>query len=58
MVIEYVCTNEECGHTFLDVVVITFCKCPICNAETEPIDWNGLEDDITHQRKDKHETIN
>jgi hypothetical protein len=42
MTIEYICTNIGCGHTFLDVVVIPFCKCPKCNEEMEPVEWEGL----------------
>jgi predicted Zn-ribbon and HTH transcriptional regulator len=45
MTIEYICSSDTCGYTFLDVVIIPKCKCPKCNAETDHVEWEGLPDD-------------
>lgn len=44
MTIEYICISKNCGYSFLDVKVIPFCKCPKCNEDTEPNEWEGVPD--------------
>lgn len=44
MIIEYICCNEECKHSFCDVKVIIGCKCPVCGSQDiECEDWEGIE---------------
>lgn len=45
MTIEYMCTNEKCKYTFLDVLVIPMCRCPKCGTLTDHLEWEGLPGD-------------